>query len=70
MVKWIFKRTLLVFASWFGAGILIFAGMIGLGIGCGIGSAPVSIISLILLAVGLFLGIFAGALSRWIEVKW
>ena len=68
-VGWIFKRTLLVFASWLGAGILIFAGIMTLGIGCGIGEAPVLLVGLVLLVIGLFLGIFSGALSRWIEVK-
>lgn len=69
MIGWIFKRTLLVFASWLGAGVLIFVGIAVSLAGCAIPSAPTIVVGLLLLGIGLFLGVFSGALSRWIEIK-
>ena len=66
---WVLKRTLAVFISWVGAGILIFAGMMTIGMGCGIGSGSTALIGWILFAAGLFLGILSNSLSRWLKIK-
>jgi len=69
MVKWIFKRTLLIFISWLGGIFLMLIGIASLLGGCIAQSGIVSFIGIVLILGGIFLGMFSKALTKWIEIK-
>ena len=69
MVKWILKRTLLIFIIWIVSTILILTGGGICIIGMIIASIWIFIAGVIVGLLGVFLRMFSHALTKWIEVK-
>ena len=69
MIGWIFKRTLLAFASVLGGILLILVGFVSCGYGASDGHTWLMFIGGILILIGLFLMAFSKNLAKWFEIK-